>query len=288
VLAADVLAATTIYFTPHLGSAAPFWDGSIWSLVSLSELSLALDSNSGHTGYHQSGKNFDLFLDYNAGSPRLVSGPAWTSDTARAGAIARLNGIWLNTASMTVRYGTSSGDTASIGANRLTYVGTFRATANGQTGMAFKPSAASGGSNNVLGLYNAYNRVSVRAMERDSAASWTYSSATWRAGNNSSSNRISFVDGLQESFIFAYLECQGAPTGAGSGVFGINLDSTTATPTVIGNQNVNGSGPSSPAGEIFLPQLGFHYLQDMEAATAGITTTYPGAPYRALMVMLEM
>ncbi len=96
VLTSDQTAKTTIYYTPYVGSVAPFWDGTTWTLVSLAELSLALDSNSGHTGYHQSGKNFDLFLDYNGGAPRLVSGPAWTNDTTRASDIARQNGIWLN------------------------------------------------------------------------------------------------------------------------------------------------------------------------------------------------
>ena len=84
----DQTAKTTIYYTPYVGAAAPVWDGTAWSLVILAELSLALDSSSGHTGYHQSAKNFDVFLDYNGGAPRLVTGPAW-STTRRAPARSR-------------------------------------------------------------------------------------------------------------------------------------------------------------------------------------------------------
>ena len=98
VMITDQTAKTTIYYTPYVGAVAPVWDGTTWALVILAELSLALDSSSGHTGYHQSAKNFDVFLDYNGGAPRLVTGPAWSSDTARASAIARQNGLWLNSA----------------------------------------------------------------------------------------------------------------------------------------------------------------------------------------------
>ena len=125
VVTSDQTAKTTIYYTPYAGSVAPFWDGTSWTLIGLAELSLALDSSSGHTSYHQSGKNFDLFLDANSGTPRLVERPAWTNDTTRASDIARQNGVWLNAASMTARFGTSSGDTVTIAASRPPGSGRF-------------------------------------------------------------------------------------------------------------------------------------------------------------------
>ena len=54
VVTTDQAAKTTIYYSPYAGSVAPFWDGTSWTLIGLAELSLALDSSSGHTGYHQS------------------------------------------------------------------------------------------------------------------------------------------------------------------------------------------------------------------------------------------
>lgn len=65
----DQLAKTAIYWTPIDGGYAWFFDGTIWAPELLSELSLPLDGDSGHAGYHQSGKNFDLFLDHNSAAP---------------------------------------------------------------------------------------------------------------------------------------------------------------------------------------------------------------------------
>ena len=258
---------------------APFWDGTSWTLVSLAELSLALDSNSGHTGYHQSGKNFDLFLDYNGGSPRLVSGPAWTNDTTPAVDVVRQNGIWLNVASMTARFGTSSGDTATIAASRATWLGTFRASANGQTEMSLAPAAAAGGSNNKLFLWNAYNRRPLAALVRESADSWTYATASWRAFNNSNSNRLSYVVGLNEDPVAA--DVRGLMVNsAGTGILGIGVDSTSAFSGLTGAGG--GSTANVPASASYngYPGRGFHFLQMLEQSNSGTTTFYgdAGAP----------
>ena len=134
VLTSDQTAKTTIYYTPYVGSVAPFWDGTSWALASLAELSLALDSNSGHTGYHQSAKNFDLFLDHNGGAPRLVSGPAWTNDTTRASAHRpperHLAQRRLDDGPL--RHGQPATRRRLLRA-AATWVGTFRASADGQT-----------------------------------------------------------------------------------------------------------------------------------------------------------
>lgn len=278
VLTADVLAATTIYFTPYVGAAAPFWDGTIWTLVSLSEFSLALDSNSGHAGYHQSGKNFDLFLDYNGGAPRLVSGPAWTNDTTRASAISRQNGIWLNTSSMTARFGVNSGDTATIAASRATWIGTFRASANGQTEMKFG-GAGSGGTAASLLLWNAYNRRMISTFTRDTTSSWTYSTTTIRALNASNGNRASFVCGLDEEAVRVDLAVNigapASPSGA-AGYVALGLDSTTAAATEAW---FAGHGIASAllvciSSYVGRPGQGFHFVQALDDVTGSTFTFY--------------
>ena len=55
-------------------------------------------------------------------------------------------------------------------------------TANGQTGMQFAPTPALGGTNNILGVYNAYNRVSTTSICQDTTSTWTYGSSTIHAG----------------------------------------------------------------------------------------------------------
>ncbi len=172
VLAADVTGAATIFYTPYLGRSVPLYDGAAWSNNNISELSLALDLNSGHTGYHQSGKNFDLFVINDAGTLRLATGPAWSSDTARgtgAGTteLTQLNGILVNANTLAnARFGSSSGNTVSVAANRATYVGSFRASADGQTQVKFGSSAVGGGEA-WIGIWNAYNRRPLATWTRD-------------------------------------------------------------------------------------------------------------------------
>jgi hypothetical protein len=274
VVTSDQAAKTTIYYTPYAGSVAPFWDGTSWTLIGLAELSLALDSSSGHTGYHQSGKNFDLFLDANSGTPRLVSGPAWTNDTTRASDIARQNGVWLNAASMTARFGTNSGDTATIAASRATWVGTFRASADGQTEYV-RGGIGSGGASARLLLWNAYNRVPVGVVIGDSDDSWSKTSSGTRSANASDSMRCSFVTGLAEDEAFASYSDSGKP---GTGAFisaGVGFDSNTTFSGRTGFQN-NASNAAPIFGDLTTVAMGFHYFQALEYSSNNNTATFYG------------
>lgn len=288
VMTADSTAQSTIYYLPYNGTIIPVYDATqfVYKSIGASGISLALDSNSGHTGYQQSGKNFDLYAYLSSGTLVLATGPAWTSDTARADAITQVNGIWVNNATIVLKKDSTTG-TESIAANLATYLGSLRATANGQTGVALKPAAGSGGSNNILGLYNAYNRISVTAMSRDSTSSWTYATNTWRAANNNNSNRISFIDGLQQSPIFARYWVDATASGAAIAASGVNLDSTSATPTI---QAYGAGAPDiqQNAEEIFYPQLGFHYIQAMETSTAATSTFKANSANQELMVRIDI
>jgi hypothetical protein len=208
-----------------------------------------------------------------------------------------LSGTWTNKNSITLKNG-AGGGTAGVAANTALYVGTIYCTANGQTGMAFKPAAASGGTNNILGVYNAYNRVPILATCRDSAADYAYSTATWRAADGNTANRISVIDGLQQSPI---LVTNNQVAYNNSGVAGIarvgtNLDSTSAIPDVV--QSVGTTATSAgqwifaatPA-QHFPPQLGVHYLQKMEVTGSG-TMNFAGLSSslqsNSLVVALDM
>lgn len=232
IMSVDVTAATNIYYTPYVGVYYPRYDGTEWSMVNFSELTLPLDSNATHTGYAASGSTFDLFIDYNGGTPRLVMGPAWTSGTTRSANITRLtSGFWVNDASITVRFGTASGDTATIAANLLTWVGTFIASANGQTRMDFAPAAAAGGSNNRLYLGNAYNEEWLTSVCRNSTDFWNESDDAWHTADRSTSNRVTFVccqPGIPVRASYMLLE---GNTGTASALWTVALDSTTTPAT---------------------------------------------------------
>lgn len=184
------------------------------------------------------------------------------------------DGIWTNKNAITLRAGGSS--LGSQAANTCTYLGTAYMTANGQTGMAFFPTPASGGANNILGLYNGYNRVPVRARcSNSSTSSWTYASTTWRSANGAVTMRISYVDGLAQTYVGAMrgvLAVQGASNYANCG---IARNSTTAAPGAQAQQSA-GNTETLISNEDFPPLLGFSYYQAMEAAALNTATFFDG------------
>jgi hypothetical protein len=273
VLIANTTAATSIFYTPYTSNWITIFNGVNFATYPFSEVSVALD-----TSNFLSGTLYDLFVFLNAGTPTLGYGPAWTSKTARsaATAIARLNGIWTNNITITLR--TNSTTTFSVGANQATYVGTAWATANGQTAMNFLPAAAAGGNNSILGLFNAYNRLPMMVVSRDSTTSWTYATNTWRAADGNANNAVNFVDGLGEVLAHATYIVSNNPTAASAvnAVIGINLNSTTATP---GLQAVSSAAATNIAAElavsgIILPALGFNTLNAVENTNAVSVTFY--------------
>ena len=172
-------------------------------------------------------------------------------------------------------------DYGSISANQGTYLGTIYATANGQTGVAFTASASGGGAN-ILGVYNAYNKVRIGAVSHDTVASYTYTSSTWRVAHNNTNNSISYVDGLADVQAETSYQviCFGS-SGAGVGCdIGVNRDATTGTPAMggFGAYQTSGIGASVSATDKFLPLIGYHTFSAMEAvATNGQTNTFYGS-----------
>lgn len=81
---ADTTKAGTIYYTPYGGNCIQLYTGSVWKTFALTELSLALTVTDK--------KLYDVFVDYNAGTPQLVLSAAWTNDTTRADSLAYQDG----------------------------------------------------------------------------------------------------------------------------------------------------------------------------------------------------
>lgn len=288
---ADLTAQTIVYYTPFVGNQVPINGGS----TTFSQVSVTLDAAN-----TLSGNLYDLFMFNDAGTIRLGYGPAWSSTSARgtgAGTteLQFTNGLWTNKNSITLRYD-STHTVAGIAAGAATYVGTMYATANGQTGIALNPAAASGGSNTFMALWNAYNRVRMTGKSSDSAGIYSYTTNTWRAANASNSNRITFVDGLQQCHLQAAVttadETASGSVNLGCAV-GINLDSTSATPIVSA-----GGGASSSAyyslmvpNASFYPVLGLHYIQKMENGGGNAGSFFGGVQANAndaLTLTMEM
>jgi hypothetical protein len=267
-------AKTTIYYTTYVGALIPIYNGTAWTLAQMSsDLSnITTNSATGNAGPAAvtTNSNYDLFIWSNSGTLTLTRGPAWTSDTARgtgAGTtqIAMQNGIWTNAVAIT------NGPSA----NQGTYVGTVRSDGSSQINWNPTPAAAAGGGNALLSVFNAYNRVEVSAKSQDSTASWVYNTNTWRATNNSTSNRISYIDGLGEIGVRASTSISCNPGASNSGI-GINRDSTSATPSATVSFQANQTAPGQCI-DVFIASLGFHYIQAMEDNSTGSTNTFYGA-----------
>lgn len=236
VLASDVTAATTLYYTAYKGNYVPLWDGTQWQVRQFAaDLSLALDNNSGHTNYHQALKCFDVFVADDSGTLRFGTGPAWsvagnyvsagtltTGTAARNAAISRVNGVWVNTSSMVLRYGTATGNTITVAAGKATYLGTIWIDAtDGQLSCH-----VSSGQNRKWGVWNAYNRLPVGLIATDTSAAWSYTTATTRAANGTAANSCTVLCGLAEEAVDFKYSIYAITTG--EPYAGIGYNSTTA------------------------------------------------------------
>jgi hypothetical protein len=276
VTTSDVTGATSIYYTPAVRDHIGIYDGTSLVPTTFVEPTLVLDADSGHTGYHQSGKNFDLFVFNDGGAIRLGTGPAWSTDTARgtgAGTteLQLFKGLWTNKNTITLRFGGASGNTVSVSANRATYVGSFRATANGQ--------ATDTKARRLL--YNAYNQTQRPFIVNDAGAvTWNYSTDTWRQARANSANQLEVLFGLDGQM----MEVTATSTvgGDGAGQFckvGIGLNSTTAVATgsLAGFVTAYSSGVySATASYRGNPGLGRHYFAWLERGHGSGTQSWFG------------
>ena len=268
VLSSDTTAQTTVYYTPHRGNRIALPTASGWSIRFFTELSQALSDVSKSPGAAAVSSVYDMFVWDDSGTIRCTRGPAWSSSTSRgtgAGTteLEYKDGVLVNKVAIT------NGPAA----NRGVYVGTISTSstgANGQLNMMFAPAAAAGGTNNRLDVWNMYNRTRVAAMSRESTNSWTYGTTTWRSANNSTSNRITFVRGLDEEVVEVVNRAPKYTANSQTTRTGIGLDSTSAfsgTPDF----DAHTSGASSPQDESFhastydgYPGIGLHFVQALE------------------------
>ncbi|MAM95673.1 hypothetical protein [Parvibaculum sp.] len=276
VMATDVAGATTIYYTPYLGNRVPLYDGTGFVMTAIDELSQTLADTTKSPAAAAANTNYDLFLWSDGGTPRLSRGPAWSSATARgtgAGTseLERVAGLLLN------KFAIANGPAAQRG----TYVGTIRTNATPAVPFTIAPAAASGGTNNQLYCWNAYNRRSVVALCRDVVTeSWNYTTAVWRASRGSAANRVSFIAGLAEGSMLAQSIGRSSSSSASVIRFGgFAYDSTipdSTTPFIAHTQGadilISFQGMHARAVDI-----GHHFISMSEYSEATGTSTWYGS-----------
>jgi hypothetical protein len=250
---ADRTAQGTIYFTPTTESGVAttngnmtLYSGSALVNVAFTQLSLALTVTSG--------KNYDVFVDYNAGTPQLVLSAAWTTDTARADAL-----------------GTQSGILIKSGTAAYRWVGTIRASAANVT----EDSRAK------RFVWNAFNQV-YRSLANvpETTDSWNYTLATVRQANANTANQLAYVTGAAHTLVTAEVLATRSTSNSSNAYVGIGVDSTTTNGAQI---MINGNNPSGATSFLTnhaaykgTPGLGYHFLAWLESSTASGTTTWYG------------
>ena len=269
VLTTDTTGATTIYYALYLHDQVPIYDGSNFVSTTFTELSLAV-------GTKTSGANYDVFIYSNSGTPTLVFGPAWSSNTARgtgAGTteLERVKGIWTNKVDI-------SGGPA---ANRGTFLGTIRTTSTTATGCRFGSGASRTGGQWYV--WNAYNRSPVDLTIFDSTASWTYNdSTTFQVANASTGvNIIEYVCGLQTDQVAARVSVTAKVVGSSQATVGVGVDSASSNSAAVRTSSPQATNPEPitlVAEYAGFPGIGYHALSWLEYSNGGSTTFY-GASY---------
>jgi hypothetical protein len=272
VMTEDVTESAGILYVPYVGDLVPIYNGSSMSMYEIQGGYLSLEMGL----YQTSGHIYDIFAFLNSsGDLTLGTGSeAWYSNTERnyenesgTDPLTLTNGIWTNLDDITLY---NDGTSYDVSSNQATYLGSVYMVTNGTSSMQFAPTSATGGTNNILGLYNAYNRVTFSSRSLDTNTYWDYTSTTWRPADGASSNinnRISWLDGLQQSTVRADYQVQAYTTSDSNVAYvAIGVDSTNTPTNGVTGDLCDAVATIRSALDI-TPLLGFHYAQALESAT---------------------
>ena len=243
---------STIYLTPFNGAQIGLYNGSSWTQLASAEVSLAL-------GTLTSDKNYDVFAYSNVGVLTLEL-LAWTSDTVRATALVRQDGVWVKTGALTRRYiGTIRTDSTTT---------TIMETGGARTTVSAK-----------LFVWNADNRLDTSFFRFEQTGSWAWDTLSYHQANASTANQIEVIAGLAEAMIDIELTVLAVNTATGK-VLSVALgeDSTTipapgSLKSIVVTQS---TGPeyNLPARLRKIVPLGYHYYSWLEYGGGATSNFY--------------
>lgn len=238
--------ATTLYFAPHTGNRVSLYDGTRWRLYSFTERSLAFSASL------TSGKNYDVFLYDNSGTLTLELSAAWTSDTVRADALTTQDGVYVKSGATTRRW---------LGTIRASATDTIESTTEKQY------------------VWNACNQIALPLSRYESAASWTYTLATFQQANANAANQVDWVCGLPTTFAVTLLAHAANSSASITRSAGIGMDGITSVIGLGPESNADGAGErtSLPAAASGVSPIGRHYLTWLEYSGASGTCTWYGS-----------
>jgi hypothetical protein len=235
-------AGTAVYLTPYQGNLISLYDGTRWKVYSFSEQTTPVPATTLTP--------FDVFAYDNGGTVTLET-VNWTNNTTRATALTTQDSVYVKSGAATRRYLGTGYTTSTSGRCEDSVTKRF--------------------------LWNYYNRVSRPMRKTDSTGSWTYNTTSWRAANNSTSNRVEVVVGVAEALLHMSSYAPAETSATGEFATGIGEDSTSSIGSDVigrtGESNNNYSLATSVLDK--LPAAGYHYYQWCEYGS-GVTTTWHG------------
>ena len=246
VTSADVTAAGTLYWALYGGNQVALYDGTLWQLYAVSELSIAVPAAADQV--------YDVFVDYNSGTPALAL-TAWTNDTTRATALTKQDGVLVLTGTLGKRY-----------------VGTVRTKTASQLNDSFA----------FRHVWNYYNRVPRPMRVLEATNTWPYTVATFQQANAAATNQLDCVVGVAEIPISVQVIGLASSDQAAGGVgiaVAIGEDATTPATGCIRDSPVNPGANiryTCRADLYTFPAVGRHYYTWLELSTAVGVTTWSG------------
>ncbi len=252
VMIANSTTLSTLYLTPFHGNNISLYDGTNWQLVSSVEVSIAV---TGRT----TDLPFDIFAYSNAGVVTLEL-LDWTSSTARATDLTRVNGVWTKSSDSSRRY---------VGSVRARSATTFHWVMTG-TDLPCK-----------FDLFNADNRVEFNfALNAVSPATWAYTVATIRQAQASANYQVDIMVGLQEECFGAILTVNSANSTISIGrAVGIGFDSTSTFSSDSNTSAINTVASIMSRQDASIsdqPAIGRHIYSWNESSVATGTCTFTG------------
>jgi hypothetical protein len=236
VTAADISAASTLYFSPHLGCCIALYEvGFGWRIYTFSELSISLAGLTASKGY-------DVFI-------RAVSGvftlevEAWASDTARSVGLVLQDGIQVKSGDPTRRY-----------------LGSFYTSGSGTT---------EDSRTNRL-VWNLYNRV-WKKLRMYTSSSHTYTLTTWRYWNADSNTKFAFFSGLDLEDLIFTIHARVYGGAEARLAMAIDTDMTPYENVEIGAGNTYRMNIG--ASYVLSPLLGYHSMAVIESTYTGGDTS---------------
>lgn len=178
--------------------------------------------------------------------------------------------------------------------NDYLYLGTIYAIQDDVVKWQTHPTPSSYGCNNELGLFNAYNRLPVIAINEDLNTEWQYNSSGLRFADNSNLFRINWIDGLGDVFCEGEYQVSvaGLSSSAAAATVGVGLDQGEYPLCWNGGFQqaaLNGTALGMPVSGKFWTNgsIGRHFWQAIEQST-NVAIGFFGNDFACLIARLSI